>query len=66
MNKFIETLMKLLDRLALWYFAKRLGKSEAINEAQEKILEDIKKRGEIESRNNNTDIDKLLGNAEES
>ena len=57
-----EKLLQLLDRLVAMYFVRRATKSEVLQKAQEKVLDDIKKAEAIRDRNNNTDIDELLGN----
>jgi hypothetical protein len=55
-------LLQLLDRLVAMYFVRRATKSEVLQKAQEKVLDNVKKADAIRDRNNNTDIDKLLGN----
>jgi hypothetical protein len=57
-----EKLVQLLDRLVAIYFVRRATKSEVLQKAQEKVLDNVKKADAIRDRNNNTDIDKLLGN----
>jgi hypothetical protein len=62
MNNLIEPLIKIIDRVVSSWLIYRAGKSAVIQETQEKIINDIKKRDQIESDNNNDDFEDLMRN----
>ena len=63
MNNTVKLIIDLIDRLVGKWIFYRAGQSSIINKAQGEVLEQIKKRDEIESRNDNTDFNDLMRNS---
>jgi len=57
-----DKILQLIDRLVAMWLVRRATKSEVLQKAQEKILDDVKKANDIRDRNNDTDFDELLNN----
>ena len=56
----IDTLLRLLDRMAVTYFSYRAGKSAVILAAQVKLLKDIEDAKKINAINDNYTVEQLL------
>lgn len=57
-----EKVLQIVDRAVSSWLIYRAGKSSVINKTQEKLLEQIKTRDEIESSNDDTDFAELMLN----